>query len=150
MEVKVRAFDPRQDLELYIRGDEDTFKQSFPGISIPGEIHSEIVNGLKQLQNNEYTGVYTATLDSLPIGFVIITIEPFYFISQGYIESIYIDPEYRGRGFSKALLNQAESWSKDRGARSIKLDVSLSNESAKSVYETWGFVKTRVQMDKPI
>lgn len=148
--MKIKKYDVSRDLNLYIEGSVDAFRESFPGVSMPQTEHSNIVNDLKAMTNTDFLGAYTAVLDNEPLGFVIVSIQPFYLIEQGYIESVFVYPQYRRRGISNALLQEAESWSRRRGARSIKLDVSLVNDTAVQVYEASGYIKTRVQMDKSI
>ena len=44
----------------------------------------------------------------------------------------------------------AESWLKERGAVSVDLDVSSSNESAIAFYRKLGYATRRMNMRKPL
>jgi len=56
------------------------------------------------------------------------------------LESIAVDPPYRGRGVAQALLNATISRLR---ARSIFLMVGTENESALRFYEQFGFTRVR-------
>ncbi|MFO7677352.1 MAG: N-acetyltransferase [Thermoplasmatota archaeon] len=55
------------------------------------------------------------------------------------IETIGVDPLFRGQGIARSLLLYAESEMAPRGIRRIRLEVSVGNKSAISLYEKSGF-----------
>ena len=65
----------------------------------------------------------------------------------GYIEGLYIKPEFRGRGFGRALAAFAESWALGHGCEEIATDSELENTSAQGFFqgldfgETWRIVQ---------
>ena len=148
--MDVLEYMPIRDLDLYVKGDLEAFRQSFPGLSVPGPLRSPMIQELKALETTEYCAAYTAVLDEEPIGFVIVEMRAFYSIPQGYVSSIYVDKKHRRMGVSSQLLERAERWAKSKGAYSLTLDVSLVNEKALSAYEASGYTETRVQMEKII
>jgi ribosomal protein S18 acetylase RimI-like enzyme len=148
--MEIRAFNKQYDIPLYVEGDVEAWKESYPGVTLPLSAMSEIERGFKNYVSDDNCCAFTAIENEQPIGFVIVTLEFFIVIPQGYISSIYVKPKYRGKGIGAALIGQAESWAKAKGAKSIKLDVSRINETAISTYEKSGFVTTRYQMDKAL
>jgi len=148
--MDIVEYDVIRDINLYIEGDIEAFKQSFPGISIPAALKSNMVHDLKSLRNTEYSAAFTAVDGEEAIGFVIVEMRAFYSIPQGYVSSIYVSPDNRRMGVSAKLLERAEYWAKSKGAFSLTLDVSLVNEKALNAYESCGYVETRVQMEKII
>lgn len=58
------------------------------------------------------------------------------------IESVAVDPEYRGRGLAKALFKHIEDIAKQRGYERIELEVREHNLEAIGLYEKLGFKKT--------
>lgn len=72
----------------------------------------------------------------------------FYVVLFVYIESIYVEPEYRGKGIADQLLAKAEAWGISQGAKFVQLDISRGNESAKKVYERLGYANTPMKMEK--
>lgn len=60
------------------------------------------------------------------------------------LESIAVDPLYRGRGVARDLLNATLSRLSDEpGAGSIRLMVGIDNEPALRFYEQFGFTRVR-------
>jgi GNAT superfamily N-acetyltransferase len=55
---------------------------------------------------------------------------------------MYLQPEHRGRGLGRTLLNHAIHWAKDRGCRSIVLDTSTAMTAAQRLHESAGFART--------
>lgn len=58
------------------------------------------------------------------------------------IESVAVDPEYRGKGLAKALFRHIEDIAKQRGYEKIVLEVREHNREAIGLYEKLGFKKT--------
>ena len=144
----LREFEVRKDLDLYIKGDISAFKESFPGVSLPSEMITEISEEIKLIAGKSETVGITAVHESTPIGFVVGSLQLFYVVPFLYIESIYVEPEYRGNGFGGALLEKAEKWGESQGAKFVQLHVSVGKESAIGSYRKSGYSNTRLQMDK--
>src|SRR5690242_21202213 len=53
---------------------------------------------------------------------------------------IAIDPEVRGRGHSRVLMNFLRDVAKQRGAERIRLKVDPQNQSAAELYRSLGYV----------
>ena len=60
------------------------------------------------------------------------------------IETISVDPQYRGKGIGKKLLCSAEGEMSLRGIRRIRLEVSLGNIAAVQLYQKSGFRITSI------
>lgn len=56
-----------------------------------------------------------------------------------YLEDLYVDPEYRGAGVGKALLNQVAEYGKEIGAERLYWIVKEDNAKARALYDL--FVK---------
>lgn len=55
------------------------------------------------------------------------------------IHDIAVLPEHRGNGIASALLKQVETIARQRGCCKLTLEVLSGNETAKSVYQRFGF-----------
>jgi ribosomal protein S18 acetylase RimI-like enzyme len=59
----------------------------------------------------------------------------------GWIETLYVRPQYRRRGLARRLLEQALAWGEARGLRSIDVEFSEQHdtEAADRLYRNHGF-----------
>lgn len=62
-------------------------------------------------------------------------------IDQADMMNIAVDPDYRRRGIAELLVGALESKLKERGIKSLFLEVRVSNEPARTLYEKIGFTK---------
>ncbi|MBQ8748853.1 MAG: GNAT family N-acetyltransferase [Clostridia bacterium] len=58
------------------------------------------------------------------------------------LKNIYIQEDYRGKGYFTLLLKEMERLARIKGYRYLILSVTKDNEKAQKVYEHLGFVKT--------
>jgi aminoglycoside 6'-N-acetyltransferase I len=70
----------------------------------------------------------------------------------GYLEGLYLEPDWRGKGLGRELLAHAEAWCRDRGCAHMATDAELDNPEAQAFYERLGFERkwTVVQFLKPL
>jgi len=64
--------------------------------------------------------------------------------SSGHIVSIAVDPNYRGLGIGKLLMNAVESRLRDDGIIKFKLEVAVSNYVAINMYKSLGYEVVKV------
>jgi ribosomal protein S18 acetylase RimI-like enzyme len=67
----------------------------------------------------------------------------------GEIESIYVDPAYRGRGLGATLMERALAWFKDREVKRTILGIGEGNESVIGFYRRFGFEVRTTIMERP-
>ncbi|MBR4342219.1 MAG: GNAT family N-acetyltransferase [Lachnospiraceae bacterium] len=58
-----------------------------------------------------------------------------------YVDELWIDPEYRGKGLGKALMKKADEMKKELKATGIRLYVNVDNYSAINLYKNCGFLE---------
>lgn len=58
------------------------------------------------------------------------------FYSQGYIDSLYVHPDYQGKGGAHQLYKALEAWSCEQGFTSLSVDAS---KASKALFLSWGF-----------
>lgn len=58
-----------------------------------------------------------------------------------YVDELWVEPNYRGRGLAKALLEKADELSEKLAATGIRLYVNVDNPVAKSLYKSCGYTE---------
>ena len=66
-------------------------------------------------------------------------------VGEGYINNVVIDKEYRGRGYSKKVLEAVIESGMDAGIYDFTLEVRVSNLPAIRLYEAVGFENAGVR-----
>jgi len=60
-------------------------------------------------------------------------------LEQGELGNIAVAPEHRGRGISKTLMDAVIDDMRARGVRELFLEVRVTNDVARNLYERYGF-----------
>jgi len=68
---------------------------------------------------------------------------------SGYLVSMWVAPEARGRGVGAVLVEGVVAWARGSGLRRLYLDVGLHNAAARRLYERMGFVATGAMPQTP-
>lgn len=64
---------------------------------------------------------------------------------EGEIQRIAVYPECRRQGIARKLMDSMVAFSKGRAVRAITLEVRKSNEGARNLYASYGFVQEAVR-----
>ncbi|WP_208001794.1 aminoglycoside 6'-N-acetyltransferase [Macrococcoides caseolyticum] len=62
--------------------------------------------------------------------------------SVGFLEGIYVLPEYRSRGIARALITACEQFAKENGCTEFASDCELTNIDSILMHEKLGFEET--------
>lgn len=68
------------------------------------------------------------------------------YVDYGYLGFMYIDPDYRGNGINKLIMNASIEWAKKTGLEVLHLDVYAKNTGAIKAYKKVGFTENLVDM----
>jgi ribosomal protein S18 acetylase RimI-like enzyme len=95
---------------------------------------------------------YFLKFDQKIIGYFVLSLgySPEHGGKDGFIDDIYIGPEWRGRGLGRAALDLAIEAAKQHGARVLLLEVEPDNHRAFRLYETAGFHDTKRRLMRRI
>lgn len=68
---------------------------------------------------------------------------------RGAVYYVGVDPDFRGRGFGRAIMAAAEAWLGGRGVCKLNLLIRGGNEQARGFYEAIGYdLEPNIQMAK--
>ncbi len=87
---------------------------------------------------NENTDIFVLDADGLLGGFAVFDRT---LVTEAEIHIIAVDPDMRGKGFSKLLMDAMVGSADKNGVERIMLEVRASNEVAISLYTKYGFEK---------
>jgi ribosomal protein S18 acetylase RimI-like enzyme len=65
---------------------------------------------------------------------------------KAYLGFMYIDPNHRGKGVNKKIIDALKQWSLSQNVTEMRLDVYMDNTAAIKAYEKAGFTKHMVEM----
>ena len=92
-------------------------------------------------QGDELSGFVNGSLcDSKPYPMFV----PRRFVS---VSNIFVRESGRGAGIGKALMKEVWSWTRARGAETVRLDVMSANKDAIEFYRRLGFADLRLTME---
>jgi GNAT superfamily N-acetyltransferase len=69
---------------------------------------------------------------------------------HAYLGFMYVEPNYRGKGVNKAVMNALETWAIEQGVTELRLEVYYGNTPAISAYEKTGFSRHMIEMRKEV
>lgn len=79
---------------------------------------------------------FVALIDDRPVGLIGAQHES---PDSVYLYSLWLDPEARGHGLARPLVEAAVDWARRQRARTVTLRVAADNAAARSIYESVGF-----------
>lgn len=103
------------------------------------ETFAEVVDG-------EEGAVFVAEADDQPVGFAQCQLRHDYVEGThsspvGYLEGIFVMPQYRKRGYAKDLLTKCEQWAKSKGCSEFASDCELENSVSLDFHLKLGFTE---------
>ncbi len=95
--------------------------------------HSEQFKCVSVFDNTKYVGGCTLFIED----------------GLGFIEKIFVTPEYIGKGYSKEILSYALNYFIESNAQVVELEVRKSNERAVKLFEQFGFKEMAINIMFP-
>jgi aminoglycoside 6'-N-acetyltransferase I len=112
----------------------------------PAESEAEI----KQTLSSGRTAAFITLVAGRAVGFAEVSVRDYVdgCTTQpvGYLEGIFILPEFRKKGFARALVRRAELWSESKGCREFGSDAKLGDSASIAFHYSVGFRETERQI----
>lgn len=110
----------------------------------PSHSKEEMEREFQALLQNPDAAVFLAWQKDQAVGFAQCGIRRDYVEGSssspvGYLEGIYVLPDYRRRGLARELLARCEGWSREKGCREMGSDCSLGNLDSQRFHLGSGF-----------
>ncbi|MEM0335056.1 MAG: ribosomal protein S18-alanine N-acetyltransferase [Thermofilum sp.] len=80
-----------------------------------------------------------AEMSGSVIGYSVTCVEGSGGDSVGHVHSIAVDPQFRKKGVGRALMEETFRMLRERGVKSVVLEVSIANEAGISFWKSLGF-----------
>ena len=108
----------------------------------PGEMKAELSEGIADGD----AAYFLAWEKGIPVGFAQCQLRRDYVEGTesspvGYLEGIYVQPEYRRRGYARKLLSACEEWAKEKNCREFASDCELENQESLRFHLAMGFLE---------
>lgn len=96
---------------------------------------------LSELLDNERAYYLVAKVNDRPVGYIGVWLVA----GEGHITNVAVHPDFRKRGIGQRLLEAAELIAVARAHRRMTLEVRVSNEGAKRLYQRLGYVAAGIR-----
>ncbi|MFG6495108.1 GNAT family N-acetyltransferase [Fictibacillus sp. UD] len=113
----------------------------------PDNNSDELKEEFAQLLSSHKDKVLLCLNDDEPIAFIHVSLRIDYVEGSrssptGFVEGIYVKPEYRRKGISNKLIAEGERWLKTKGCKQIGSDIELTNDTSYHFHTSVGFIET--------
>ncbi|MFQ6098028.1 MAG: GNAT family N-acetyltransferase [Armatimonadota bacterium] len=143
-----RELNWRTDREAVLEFQRETYELNFPGFKVGPSFLREYAAAIREGQRRG-EGLFVLEKDGRVCGFLwVCLMSTMVSPCVGYIKNLYVDPEHRGRGYGRLLVQKADEWFKAQGVASAQLTASTCNPAAMRLYEKMGYRPIRVEMEK--
>ncbi|MCH4984703.1 aminoglycoside 6'-N-acetyltransferase [Macrococcoides goetzii] len=100
-----------------------------------------------EILNDDHQCSFLFSASQIDVGFVHVSLRVDYVEGTnsspvGFLEGIYVLPEYRNRGIARALITACEQFAKENGCTEFASDCELTNTDSILMHEKLGFEET--------
>ncbi len=104
----------------------------------------ELTQTFADIVNNTHAICFIKYFKDRPIGFAQCSLRHDYVEGTnsspvGYLEGIFVEEDFRGKGYASELLKACEIWAKDMGCKEFASDCELQNIQSLSFHLSTGF-----------
>ena len=103
-----------------------------------------LVEEFRESLVSEVSATYLYIIDNTAVGFAQCQLRHDYVEGThsspvGYLEGIFVVPEYQHKGYAKELLHECELWAKEKGCSEFASDCELDNTNSFNFHMAIGF-----------
>lgn len=113
----------------------------------PNNVYEDLIDEFKSLIHQDNQRVFLYHDNHLDVGFAHVSLRVDYVEGTetspvGFLEGIFVLPEYRNRGIARALITACEQFAKENGCTEFASDCELTNIDSILMHEKLGFEET--------
>ena len=113
----------------------------------PNHDAAKLRDEFTELLKSEEAACFLACEAGAPVGFAQCQLRHDYVEGTksspvGYLEGIFVQPEFQHRGLAKQLIKACESWAKEKGCSEFASDCELGNDASLNFHLSMGFTET--------
>ena len=122
---------------------QEEYDEPSPGILTLEERYSELIRNKEMI---------VLLVGDGPDGFAQLRFRPWVYSAglHSYLEELYVEPDLRGNGLGRALLEAAMDTARGAGAEQMELGTSEDDTAARKLYEMAGFINREGGPDGPV
>jgi ribosomal protein S18 acetylase RimI-like enzyme len=130
----------------------DGFSEDF----LPEVAQAECCERIERARTDDSCEIFLILDGSLPVGFLQISVldyPPFRTPVKekvGSIDTVFVLPSHRGRGWGETLFRMGEQRLIERGVSHIDLEVTVFNAAARAWYERMGYEVQHIRMSRSV
>lgn len=104
----------------------------------------ELVKDFEDIIEQEESAIFLLSIEDRAVGFAQCHLRHDYVegiesSSVGYLEGIFVEQEFRHKGYAKELLAKCEEWAKEKGCVEFASDCELDNDVSLAFHLKMGF-----------
>lgn len=112
----------------------------------PDNTRTQMYEELRILLQCDDAACFLAFYETLPVGFAQCQLRRDYVEGTetspvGYLEGIFVVPQFRNKGIAQKLLQKCENWSKEQGCKEFASDCQLDNLQSLCFHMHTGFTE---------
>ena len=119
-------------------------------IALKSDYKEILFKYLKSMIYSKHGAIFISEFNNKPVGHIILSIQKSHPIFNmkyfGRINTVYINKEFRRRGISTRLKDEALKWFKSKNINRVSLYVFPDNKHAIDVYKKWGLTSSIFEM----
>lgn len=125
-------------------------KDRDPDMNLNWPFSEQGIKYYQDLTNGNWGRAYIAEEDGRPIGYIALAIKTFDYRKSKYIEveNIGVEPNSQSKGVGTLLMQKADEWAKEIGARGLYVSAYHNNRQAIEFYRKCGFKDWALELEK--
>lgn len=107
---------------------------------------NELIEEFLKIMSSKKAQFFIKYENDIPVGFAQCQLRYDYVEGSetspvGYLEGIFVKPEYRNKSYGRELLTECELWAKDNGCREFASDCEINNKNSFQFHKAMNFTE---------